>query len=79
MAILKKKKKGADDTAVPSDASPFGEPAEEKPAKKKKSAEKKSSGPKIVARPDFYTLLLGLSVAAMIIAVVLLYMHLDAL
>jgi len=34
--------------------------------------------PKVKARPDVYTLLLGLSVGAMTIAVVLLFLHLNS-
>jgi hypothetical protein len=62
-------------------------PAKEKPAKKEKKsgepkgAEQKNSEPKVQkpkARPDIYTLLLGLSVAALVLAVVLLFLNINA-
>ena len=67
MAIFGKKKKGA------GDAAPATPPAESKPEKVVQPA-----APKVKVRPDFYTLLLGLSVAALIVASVLLYLNIEA-
>lgn len=67
MALFGKKKKGAEDATpdMPSAASESAAPSEIKE-------------PKIAVRPDVYTLLLGLSVTALIIGTVLLYLNFNA-
>jgi hypothetical protein len=90
MALFGKKKKdaGAENPAAEESEGvnlSKAKPAKAKPAKKekkeKKSDEPKSIEPKVQkpkARPDVYTLLLGLSVAALVIAVVLLFLNINA-
>ncbi|GHT30837.1 hypothetical protein FACS1894214_1440 [Planctomycetales bacterium] len=87
MALFGKKKKdaGAENPAAEESGGvnlSKAKPAKEKPAKKeKKPAEPKSTEPKVQkpkARPDIYTLLLGLSVAALVLAVFLLFMNINA-
>ncbi len=69
MALFgKKKKKGAEDAAPVT-------PEEGSPKKKKETEEAVPAAPKPRVRPDVYTLLLGLSVAALLVAVVLLYLN----
>ena len=70
MALFgKKKKKGAEDEAS---LTPMEEPAKEEVSS---AEEVPAAAPKLKVRPDVYTLLLGLSVAALVIASVLLYLN----
>jgi hypothetical protein len=64
MISFKKKKKG-DETAEPTESVSAAHP------------ETPSAPPKPKPRPDVYTLLLGLSVAALVIATILLYLNLS--
>lgn len=80
MALFgKKKKKGAPDEIAPempgTEAVPFQEEAVEEA---NVAVEKPAKPPKPKVRADVYTLLLGLSVVALIIASVLLFLNAQA-
>lgn len=70
MALFGKKKKGVEEVAP---AAPPQEADQEKEAAKETSVV-----PKVKVRPDVYTLLLGLSVVALVIATILLYLNVNA-
>ncbi len=70
MSLFGKKKKGTEETA------PEASPAESEPVNA--AQPKEPAAPKLKIRPDFYTLLLGLSVAALLIASILLYLNVEA-
>lgn len=83
MALFGKKKKAEEPVAAAeSSGSPFDDPAPEAaPAADIPAAPVTPAAPakpKIVAHPDVYTLLLGLSVVALIIACILLYLNIQA-
>lgn len=67
MALFGKKKKGAEDAAPPTSI-----------AESETAAPLEPKEPKIKVRPDMYTLMLGLSVAALIIATLLLYLNVSS-
>ncbi len=74
MALFGKKKKADSEAVTVSDVTLDSTPGSAPSA----AATTAPTAPKLKVRPDVYTLLLGLSVAALLIAVVLLYLNIAA-
>ncbi len=74
MALFGKKKKAdAAETVVPDDPFAAQAPVPQPETPAAPAAPKEPAAPKIKVRPDVYTLMLGLSALALVIACILLY------